>query len=135
MRQLEPVPAIRRIETDRKDLCALDVVGQMTKADLENAFGLLEAAYVEHPEIDLLVRLTGYEGLDWEGVFTAFTFRGKQDALRHVRRFAVVGGPAWILTVLGVFGSLTSIESRHFEAEDEQEAWDWLEARPVEEAV
>src|SRR5687768_6180026 len=49
MRPLEPVPAIRRIETDRADLCALDVVGHLTSADLENAFGLLEAAYVGHP--------------------------------------------------------------------------------------
>ena len=128
MRPLEPVPAIRRIETDRADLCALDVVGHLTSADLENAFGLLEAAYVDHPAVDLLVRLSGYDGFDWDGVFTASTLRGKRNALRHVRRSAVIGGPAWISTALGLFSPLMSMESRHFDAAEEASAWKWLGA-------
>ena len=135
MRPLEPVPAIRRIETDRADLCALDVVGHLTSADLENAFGLLEAAYVDHPAIDLLVRLSGYDGFDWDGVFATSTLRGKRNALRHVRRYAVVGGPAWISKSLGLFGRLTSMESRHFDAADEAAAWEWLGTRQPDDAA
>jgi hypothetical protein len=134
MRPLEPVPAIRRIDTDRADLCALDVVGRLTSADLENAFGLLEAARLDHPEIDLLARLPGYDGIDWDGVFTPSTLRGKLSALGHVRRCALVGGPAWISTTLGMFGSMASMETRHFEEAEEGSAWDWLGARPVDAA-
>jgi len=129
MRPLEPVPAIRRIDVDRADLCALDVVGRLTSADLENAFGLLEAASLEHPELDLLLRLTGYDGFDWDGVFSTSTLRGKRTALRHVRRCALVGGPAWISTALGLFGPMTSMESRHFGEAEEVSAWEWLGAR------
>ena len=43
----EALPAIRRIDTDRDDLCALEVVGHLSRADLENAYGLLEAAYAQ----------------------------------------------------------------------------------------
>ncbi len=131
MRPLEPVPAIRRIDTDRADLCALDVVGRLTSADLENAFGLLEAASLEHPELDLLLRLTGYDGFDWDGVLSASTLRGKRTAHRHVRRCALVGGPAWISATLGLFGPMTSMESRHFEEAEEASAWEWLGARPT----
>ena len=132
MRPLEPVPAIRRIETDREDLCALEVVGHFNAADLENAYGLLEAAYSMREKIDLLVRITHYEGFDWSAAFTESTIRGKTHALRHLRKYAVVGGPLWMRTVMGIFGPLTSIETRCFDAADEKSAWAWLGAHPVE---
>ncbi|TJV02209.1 MAG: STAS/SEC14 domain-containing protein, partial [Mesorhizobium sp.] len=62
MNYLEDVPAVRRIDTDRDDLFAIDVVGHVTAADAENLFGLLEAAYALHPKIDVLVRLIDHEG-------------------------------------------------------------------------
>ena len=43
MNSLEPVPAVRRIDTDRDDLCAFEIVGHVTAADVENLFGLLKA--------------------------------------------------------------------------------------------
>ena len=134
MHPLEPVPAIRRIDTDRADLCALDVVGQLTSADVENAFGLIEAAHVGHDAIDLMVRLAGYEGLDWDGVLSAATLRGKRETLRHVRKCAVLGGPAWISTGFGLVGLVAPMESRHFDETDEASAWQWLDARPQDDA-
>ena len=53
MNFLDTVPAIRRIDTDRDDLFAIDVVGYVSAADAENLFGLLEAAYALHPRIDV----------------------------------------------------------------------------------
>jgi hypothetical protein len=134
MHQLEPVPAIRRIETDREDLCALEIVGHFTAADLENAYGLLEGAYAVHDRIDLLVRISRYDGFDWGAAFNEATIRGKTRALRHIRKYAVVGGPAWMRTVIGIFGPLTSIETRYFDAEEEAAAWEWMGAKPVDAA-
>ena len=126
MHPLDPVPAIRRIDTDRDDLCALEIVGRFTAADLENAYGLLEGAYA------VLVRISRYDGFDWSAAFTDATIRGKTRALRHIRKYAVVGGPGWMRTVIGIFGPLTSIETRYFDADEEAAAWTWLDARPVE---
>jgi hypothetical protein len=131
MHPLDPVPAIRRIDTDRDDLCALEIVGHFTAADLENAYGLLEGAYAVHDKIDLLVRVSRYEGFDWSSAFTDTTIRGKTRALRHIRKYAVVGGPGWLRTVIGIFGPLTSIETRYFDADEEAAAWEWIDARPV----
>ena len=131
MHQFEPVPAIRRIETDRDDLCALEIVGRFTAADLENAYGLLEAAYLALEKIDLLVRITHYDGFDWSAVFTRSTARGKTRALRHIRKYAVVGGPGWMRAVIGIFGPLTSIRTKHFDTADESKAWEWIGGRPV----
>jgi hypothetical protein len=134
MHQLEPVPAIRRIETDRSDLCALEIVGHFTAADLENAYGLLEAAYMLHEKIDVLVRITHYDGFDWSAVFTRSTARGKTRALGRIGKYAVVGGPGWMRAVLTIFGPLTSIKTKHFDAADESRAWEWIGASPVDRA-
>jgi SpoIIAA-like len=130
----DPLPAIRRIETDRGDLCALEIVGHFTANDLENAYGLLEAAYAEHEKVDLLVRMSRYDGFDWSATFSRTTIRGKAQALRHIRKYAVVGGPAWMGPMLTFCRPLTSIRIRHFGAADETRAWEWIggKERPVD---
>jgi SpoIIAA-like len=126
MTATDPLPAIRRIETDRGDLCALEIVGHFTANDLENAYGLLEAAYAEHEKVDLLVRMGQYDGFDWAAIFNRTTIRGKTQALRRIRKYAVVGGPGWMRPMLAFFGPLTSIKIKHFAADDETRAWEWI---------
>ena len=130
MNFLDEVPAIRRIDTDRDDLFAVDVVGRVTSADAENLFGLLEAAYALHPKIDTLIRLVDYENVDWQGVSKQTLERGKANALEHVRRCATVGEPNWIGQVEGLFSAIP-VELRHFDAKDESDAWGWLGAKPL----
>jgi hypothetical protein len=130
---LEDVPAIRQIETSRDDLLALDIVGHVTAADAENLFGLLEAAYALHPKIDVLVRITDHDGVDWADLADDTLAQGKRDAAEHVRRCASVGEPNWIPRMQGFFSTPSPVELKHFAAEDEPAAWQWLGARPVEE--
>jgi hypothetical protein len=128
---MDPLPAIRRIDTDRDDLCALEVVGRFTAADLENAYGLLQAAYEQHDKIDLLVRISDYEGFDWNAAFDESIASARSQALRHIRKYAVTGGPAWMRLALGFFGPFMSIEVRHFAMQDEAAAWEWIGGRPM----
>jgi len=131
MNFLDAVPAIRRIDTDRSDLIAVDIVGRVLPADAENLFGLLEAAYALHPAIDALVRLVEYEDTDWDGLSGRTLERGRKQALRHVRRCATIGGPDWTGQVRGIFTSLP-VDLRYFDAEQEADAWAWLDARPLD---
>ena len=134
MHQFEPVPAIRRIETDRDDLCAIEVVGHVSSADAENLYGLLEAAYAQHPRIDVLVRLIDHDGVDWREIARETLAEGKRQAEAHVVRCAAVGDPDWTTGFGGWFEPKVSVELRHFAAEKEDDAWAWLGARPVEDA-
>ena len=131
MNSLESVPAVRRIDTDRQDLFAFDVVGEVSAADAENLFGLLEAAYALHSRIDVLVRLIDLDGVDWTDVSAETLEQGKANALEHIGRCATVGEPNWIPQVQGFFTASLPVELRHFKVEDEASAWDWLGARPV----
>ncbi|MBN9244776.1 MAG: STAS/SEC14 domain-containing protein [Mesorhizobium sp.] len=129
MNFLEDVPAVRRIDTDRDDLLAVEIVGRVGAADAENLFGLLEAACALNSRIDVLVRLTDLEGVDWAAIAPETLEQGKAETARHVRRCAAVGDPDWTTAAQGRFRQAEPVEIRHFAAEDEASAWKWLGAR------
>ena len=131
MNFLQSVPTIRRIDTDRDDLFAIDVVGHVSAADAENLFGLLEAAYALHPRIDVLVRLTDEESVDWANISKDTLRQGVADAMEHVVRCAAIGEPSWASLVTGVFPKTLPFEFRRFDIDDEEAAWKWLGARPT----
>ena len=133
MQSLDRVPAIRQIATDRADCSAFDIVGHVTSADVENLFGLLEAAYALHERIDVLVRIVDHEGVDWSEISSQTLSEGKRLAKAHVRRCATVGEPNWIPNVTGFFSPSLDIELKHFRLDEEDEAWAWIGARPVDE--
>ena len=131
MNFLDAVPAIRRIDTDRDTLFAVDVVGHVAAADAENLFGLLEAAYALHSRIDVLVRMVEHEGVDWAHVSDETVKQGTAHALEHVGRCAAVGEPDWVPYAQGFFATPLPFELRHFDGEAEAAAWRWLGARPT----
>ncbi|MBA3447632.1 MAG: STAS/SEC14 domain-containing protein [Pseudaminobacter sp.] len=131
MNALDPVEAVRRIETNRATAFAFEIVGHVTAADVENLYGLLEGAYALHDKIDLLVKITDYDGVDWGAVSKATTEDGRRHALDHVRRCAAVGEPNWTSAATGFFAAALPVELRHFDAQDEEAAWEWIGARPA----
>lgn len=132
MTSLEAMPPFRRIDTDSDNVFAFEIAGHFTSADIENAYGLLDAAYEGHDKIDILLRASGYDGFDWSALLDLTTYKGKMKALHHIRRYALVGGPVWMGPIVELFAPLASIETKHFDAADEAKAWEWLGAEPVE---
>jgi hypothetical protein len=126
---LQSVPAIRRIDTARDDLFAIDVVGHVSAADAENLFGLLEAAYALHQRIDVAVRMVDHDGVDWADISDETLKQGAIHALEHIGRCAAIGTPDWTPDARHALPASSPIEFRHFNAEDEAEAWKWLAAR------
>lgn len=129
MNSLEAVPAIRRIDTDRDDLFAIDVVGHVSPMDAENLFGLLEAAYLLHPRLDALVRLVDHDGVDWREISEDTLRQGFAGAVDHIGRCAAIGEPDWTGAALRLVPS--PIELRHFDTVDQIDAWQWLAAREL----
>ncbi|MBB4094209.1 STAS/SEC14 domain-containing protein [Brucella pecoris] len=129
----EDIPVIRRIPTNREDVFAFAIEGHLDDASLENLYGLLDAAYETHEEIDLLIRLTGYEGVDWTAAFSESMLSMRSKSLKKLRHYAIVGGPLWIQASITLMQPFLSIELRAFEADEENEAWEWLSAQPADE--
>jgi hypothetical protein len=135
MHSLDPVPAVRRLETDNGRVFAIEITGEASAADAENLFGLLEGAYALHDRIDVLVRATAFEGADWAEIDPDTMAEGRKRAEAHVARCAVVGGPDWTESLGGFFSSDVPVDLRYFEAEDEAEAWAWLGANEIPEVI
>ncbi|CAN0656002.1 SpoIIAA-like [Nitratireductor aquimarinus] len=127
----ENPPNVRRIETDRDDAYAFEIVGHITAADMENLYGLLEGAYEVHDKIDVLVIIHDYEGFDWHAAFKEQTMISKTNALKHIRKYAVAGGPAWMGTTIAFFRPFFSMEMEYFPYEKVEDAWNWLGAEPA----
>jgi hypothetical protein len=128
---MEPPVAIRRLDTDREDVFAFELVGRIAASDIENIYGLIEGACALHDKVDMLVRIRDYDGIDWEAAMKDFSLLGKTHALKHIRRYAVVGGPGWMGPMINVFKPFFSIEMKHFDAAEEREAWKWIDAREI----
>lgn len=127
MRPLDTVPAVRRLETDRSDVLAIEIAGPVTGADVENLYGLLEGAYALNDRIDLLVRWPDGEDVDWNGIAPDTLRAARDEAARHVSRYAAVGASGDISALLKrLTGSVG--EFRRFPKEQEAEAWAWIGA-------
>ena len=132
MGQLASIPAVRQIETERPDLYAFDLVGTVSAADVENFYGLLEAAYALHSAIDVLVRATDQDESDAGDASPATIDAGKAHAGEHVRRCALVGDTRALPEIQRFFAA--SVEVRHFDKKEEAAAWAWIDSRPTKTA-
>lgn len=129
MRPLEHVPAVRRIETDRPKLFAIEVTGEFNSADAENLCGLLEGAYALHDRIDLLIRIEGLESVDLTDV-ARDTVRSMRDHLaRHVDRCAIIEDGGWSPEIERLLKPDDGAETRRFAPNEEPQAWLRLEAQ------
>lgn len=126
----ETPPNVRRIDTDREDAFAFEVTGRIESSDIENMYGLLEGAYQLHDQIDVIVFIHDYEGVDWSGAWKRQSVLEKMQALKHIRKYAVVGGPTWMPAVISLVRPFLSVEMKHFDAGEAEAAWEWIGARP-----
>ncbi len=134
MHSLDPVPAARRLETDRSDLFAVEMVGHISANDVENFYGLLEGAYVLHTPVDLLVRVVDHDGIDWSEVDRATIEAARDHASRSLGRCAIIGNDAAADAILRIIRP-EEASTRRFAPDDEPDAWRWLGATEVEAPV
>jgi hypothetical protein len=135
MHPLDRVPAIRRIETDRPDVFAIEIIGEVTAADVENLCGLLEGAYALHDRLDLVVRATEFDEIVWDGVSSETTASVRDHATQHINRVAEIGDIDALREFERILKPAGDIERRRFDPAEEEDAWAWIGARPETETV
>ena len=119
-------PALSQLETKRDDVFAFEIDGHLTSEETNRAYAILEDAFARHESINLLIRMGRYDGFDWNALFSESTYVGKLHALKHLRRYAVIGGPHWFGTAIRIFNPLFRVDVRHFELEQETQTWRWI---------
>lgn len=120
--------AIQTIDTDRPTLLAFRIDGKITKSAVEVMARMVDTAFKDHDEIDLLVTLTNYNGVEADAAFDREMLAVQAKSLRKVRKYAVVGAPSWASLMINLFDPLSPIDARTFDQKDEAEAWSWIVA-------
>jgi hypothetical protein len=123
-------PSVRIIETTRPDAIAFEVNGRIRRDDMHLLVSAFEQALTAHERLRVLVRVVSFDGVTLEALREEGLASVKMRGWRQVERYALVGGPAWIAAVTGWATPLTRIQTRHFDAVREEDAWRWLEAEP-----
>jgi len=125
-----PDGSIQEAPAGRPDLLVFEISGKITEADIEWMAARVQTALDQQDEIDMLIVMRNYEGVEIGAIFDAEAMKVGMRSLSHVRRYAVVGAPAWAKGMINLFSPLTPVEEKTFSLEREAEARNWVSAPP-----
>ncbi len=120
-------PAIQRRPSPRDTLLVFEISGKISKADIEGMASQVDAAFDTLETIDLLLIMTDFEGLDAGAVFDGPSLEVQARSIRHVRKYGVVGAPAFARSMIEAFGHVSPVNARTFDLSEEADAWAWIE--------
>jgi hypothetical protein len=83
-----------------------------------------------YERLRILVRVVNFDGVSLGALREDGLASIKMRGWKQVERYALVGGPAWMQTVASWFAPLVRTGTRHFDRDQEDQAWHWLEAEP-----
>lgn len=122
----EPAEAVRLLETGDPAVHAWEIDGRMTREDVDRVSAPLRAAFDRGDTVNLLVRMTDYDGFDASILTERSLIALKLAALRHVDRCALVGAKGWMERFASLMDPLLAPHVRNFAPEEENDAWAWV---------
>jgi hypothetical protein len=123
-------PSIRIIETDKPDVLGFELDGRISTADAEAVADYFNKALDRNHPLRLLGRVKNIDGAELSALFGHKYLQMRVGMLERIERYAIVGGPLWLCAWVSALDPLVSAELRHFPADKEAQAWDWLGAQP-----
>jgi hypothetical protein len=123
--------AIRRRASPRPTLLVFEISAKIAKSDIEAMAREVEAAFDAHDKIDMLLIMTDFEGMDADAAFDREALGAQARSIRHVRKYGVVGAPAWARAMIGVSDFLSPVDAKTFDLAEEAQAWAWIEESPT----
>ena len=122
--------AFTLIETDNKAVLGFELNGRIGAEEMHALATRLDDLMDSRPgPLRILGKFTHFK-LPAPGGLDSDYVRMKLKALRKVERYAVVGGPLWLAAWVSAVAPLLKLDLRHFPADKEAEAWQWLGAAP-----
>jgi hypothetical protein len=122
-----PDRSIVRRDSPRPDLLTFEIRAKITKPDIEWMAAEADAAFDRFDAVDMLIVMSNYDGAELGALFDGDAIGVQARAASHVRRYAVVGAPAWAEAMINLFAPLTPVEEKTFALEDEAEARLWVD--------
>ena len=118
--------AFHPIAIDKPGIAAFELSGRLDRAESERGVAMVRAALEDPACSRLMIVIRNWHGFDPDAAISGEVMTGKLELMKHLERYAIVGGPAWIGGMAEVMGHLIKPELRAFELEDQDAAVDWL---------
>lgn len=113
----------------RTDLLVFEIRAKISEPDISWMGGRIEKAFDTLDQVDLLLIMTDFEGADLGAALDGEAMRASARSIKHVRRYGVVGAPAWARALITVFNVVSPVDAKTFDLADEAAAWEWI-SRP-----
>ena len=127
---IAPEKSVLRRDSPRPDLIAFEVKAKITKADIEWMSAITDAAIQSHDMIDMLIVMSNFEGSDLDAIFDTYSASVQARSVAHINRYVVVGAPRFAEVMIKFSGLILPVQSKTFDLQDEQAAWDYLAQKP-----
>lgn len=116
----------RVLSNENADIVAFEVDGRVTRDGIDALYAHLAPLAQPGARLKLLNHVKHFAGFDPAILADPQYLQLKLTLLRHVARYAVVGGPSWLDGVAKVANPLLHMEIRHFPESDLEAARTWL---------
>jgi hypothetical protein len=123
--------ALKIMPTTRADVIGIEINGRLAAEEVAQFARDLNRMRHERPLHAVLVRFRSLAGFDPSIAADREYLRMKLGLLSELDRYALVGGPDWLVTWAELLRPLLRLELRHFAVDDEAAAWSWLGAQPL----
>ena len=123
--------AMRVIDTDSDDVMGFEIDGHIGRAEMDAFAHQVNAKSADHAPRGVLVRYKSYRGIDPSAVFDREYIKMKLGLMDHLERYAVVGAPDWMREMVGLARAAFDVDFQTFDLDDEDDAWEWLGAKPA----
>ena len=125
----EHTSSLREVSTGDPGLVAFEINGKIRKTDLIEMKAIIEKLKSATPPKRAIALIRDFKGAELS-VFAQSDFISlKKDAINNLERYAIVGAPDWIETMVSKTNSLISIDMKSFDADEEDDAWAWIKEK------
>ncbi len=124
-------PALKIIDRDRPDVLGFEIDGKVSAEEVEALVRAFQPALDRGEPLRVVGRVRDIGGVEMSAFANRGYFEMKSRLLRHVERYAVVGGPDWLTSWVSMLDPLFRVDMRHFQANEEAQAWSWVGASPT----
>jgi SpoIIAA-like len=119
------------IPSGRPDLVIFEIDGMLDVADMKRMAQTVQAAFDQQLRIDLMIVMTNFDGVSPAAILQADAVEVAVRSLAKVRRYCVVGAPAWARTLIEVLKWTTPVQEKTFSLEELAEARAWIDQQSL----
>ena len=122
---------ITEIQSNAANVHAFRIVGHIDDDASEALAEHMNRVFDQQDEVNMLLDMTAFTGSDWDSMLDGDVISSRFRALRHVKKYAVVGAPDRAAKMIGFMDKVIPVEAKAFDAADIAQAWAFVGTQPL----